>query len=308
MLTLDLLNAVTAFGRDMQLLHKLDAVDHVGSLQHVQFVVCQVAAKALDIGLAVALLFPTEMGRHISGRVLAEKHAILDTAQWLNRDFYLARSRVPRNIQRTLKRLRAAQQVRLRSMPWFHCACLEGQSLILSGRDIPAADFDHRRDKALGCRLHALGRQERLGGYGRLGTGLAAPPIIEPASEGLKRAILEQAGGRIGAEGHFYAVKHPDRPTRCIGFAVLDADVAAPAWKAWVELSHIEIAMGYYRVNLGRTLLGWLKRKGQENGFRSIWVRRSKADATLDFWTKMRFTPVNDEWLVHGPLSCGAGS
>ena len=280
------------------------------------------AAKALNVSLAVALLFPSEMGRHISGRVLAEKHAILDEALWLNKDFHFARERCPRNLQRTVKRLRAAQQVRLRSLQWFHAACLEGQSLILAGREIPAADFEHLRDKALGCKLHALGRQSikacckllmaagtcpeveaRLGGFERLGSGLDAPPIIEPASEALKRAIVAQTHSRVGEAGHFYAVKNPGLPTQCIGFVVLDTDVTAPARKAWMELTHIEMAAGYHRINLGRSLLGWVKRRGQESGFESIFVRRDKAFATLGFWTKMRFRTLDEDWLVYGPLS-----
>jgi GNAT superfamily N-acetyltransferase len=237
----------------------------------------------------------------------------------------------PRNLQRALKRIRASQQVRLRSLPSFYPACLEGHMLSAKGCELPCVDFDIFAHKLLGCKLHDVGAQgiraccrflevagtcpeiaARLGGLNRtdgafkkLDNGLAAPPVIEPASELMWHALVRATCGRIAPrEGdRLFVLRSPTRSTQCIGFVLLDADVTSPARRPYVELIHFEMAVGYVRIGLGRGLFRWVRQQGRARGFAAIWVRKAKAQASLGFWTKMGFRSVDDEWLVHGPVS-----
>jgi GNAT superfamily N-acetyltransferase len=331
MLTTEVLNAVADFSYELHFLHKLDALDKPGSLQDIQSVLCRVAAKALDVSLAVSRMFPTEAANRIAARIASERNGIDLAAKKLDRSFEWMPVETPRNLHRALKRIRAAQEVRLRSLPSFYPACLDGHQLGVKGCEVPPVDFDFFTDKLLACRLHEVGLlgiracsrflevagacpdiRARLSslsthdsGFKKLDNGLMAPPVIELASELLWHALVRATCGRIAPResDSIFVIKNPTRSTQSIGFVLLDADVTSPASRPFVELIHFEMAVGYVRIGLGRRLFRWVRQQGRAKGFTSIWVKKAKAEASMGFWTKMGFKSINDEWLVHGPIS-----
>lgn len=330
MLTTGVLNAAAAFESDFRALFSTDELDALHYQECLQIGLGELAAKALHVSFSVAFVMPTETGRRLACRVMTEKHAILDDIRRLRKSWGVGEALAPQNLVTVFKRVRAAELHKIYSLPSFHSACQEGHQLLMQAREIEAVDFDYNRDKALGKKLHGLARQAfkvatkllrmagrcqdvqiRLMGTNdleRLTDSLLSPPIVIEATAENRAELVQESGGRLqlDASRHAYMLMHPEQRNLCLGFVVLSERVHRRAERSWVQVLYLEIASSFQKQSLGRTLLGWVKRNGHENGFDTIWVKKEQASETTGFWHKMKFYDLNGDWLIHGPLRKGS--